>query len=103
MDSSMTAAGGTIHLSFPAMQAAEASLTRQLTGLRSRLAQLAGDLQPLVHSWSGEAQAAYLIQKQRWEAAADDLASMLAAITSALGSTTADYLATEGRIAAAFS
>jgi|SRR5690349_7874831 early secretory antigenic target protein ESAT-6 len=98
----MTAANGTIHLSFPAMQAAESSLTHQLTVLRSRLEQLAGDLQPLVHSWSGEAQAAYLVQKQRWEAAAADLATMLGAITSALGSTTADYLATESRIAAAF-
>jgi WXG100 family type VII secretion target len=77
-------------------------LTHQLTVLRSRLEQLAGDLQPLVHSWSGEAQAAYLVQKQRWEAAAADLATMLGAITSALGSTTADYLATESRIAAAF-
>ena len=99
----MAAADGTIHLSFPAMQAAEASLTHQLAGLRGRLEQLAGDLQPLVHSWSGEAQAAYIVQKQRWEAAAADLATMLGAITSALGSTTADYLATEGRIAAAFS
>ena len=63
----MAAADGTIHLSFPAMQAAEASLTHQLAGLRGRLEQLAGDLQPLVHSWSGEAQAAYVVQKQRWE------------------------------------
>ena len=55
-----------------------------------------------MHSWSGEAQAAYVVQKQRWEAAAADLATMLGAITAALGSTTADYLATEGRIAAAF-
>lgn len=85
------------------MQAAEASLTHQLAGLRSRLEQLAGDLQPLVHSWSGQAQAAYVVQKQRWEAAATDLATMLGAITAALGSTTADFLATESRIAAAFS
>lgn len=98
----MTAANGTIHLSFPAMQAAEASLTQQLNGLRSRLDHLVGDLQPLVHSWNGEAQAAYVVQKQRWEAAADDLATMLGAITTGLRNTTADYLATEGRIAAAF-
>lgn len=85
------------------MQTAEDSLTRQLTGLRSRPAQLAGHRQPLVHGWRSEAQAAYLVHSQGWEAAADDLASMLAAIISALGSTSADYLATEGRIAAAFS
>lgn len=99
----MAAADGTIHLSFPAMQAAEASLAHQLNGLRGRLDQLSGDLQPLVHSWSGEAQAAYVVQKQRWEVAATDLATMLGAITRALGTTTADFLATESRIAAAFS
>jgi uncharacterized protein YukE len=99
----MTGAYGTIHLSFPAVQAAEASLTHQLNGLRGRPEQLSGDRQPLVHSWSGQAQATHLVQKQRWEAAATDLATMPVAITTALGTTTAGFLATESRIAAAFS
>ena len=38
--------------------------------LRARLDQLEGDLQPLVQTWSGDAQAAYLIQKKQWEQAA---------------------------------
>jgi len=99
----MTVADGSIALSFSAMHAAEAQLSNNLSTLRARLEQLATDLQPLVHTWTGDAQAAYLIQKRQWEQAADDLARMLAAIVTGLNNTTTDYAGAQRRIVAAFS
>ncbi len=100
----MTAPGdGSIVLSFSAPQAAEAAVNSNLTKLRARLDQLEGDLQPLVSTWSGDAQVAYLIQKKQWEQAAQDLALMLQSIVLALGNTNTDYTDAQRRIVASFS
>lgn len=98
----MAPTDGPIRVRFPAIASAESSISHQLTVLRSRLTQLAGELQPLEQSRNGSAQSAYVQQKQRWESAADDLAAMLGAITAALRATGADDQATESRITAAF-
>jgi len=94
---------GTISLSFTALRAAESQLSDNLSTLRARLEQLEVELQPLVLSWTGEAQAAYLIQKKQWEQAADDLALMLGGIVTGLGNTNADYTGAQRSIVAAFS
>ena len=73
----MNTPDGSIALSFGALQTAESQLASNLSTLRARLEQLETELQPLVHTWTGDAQAAYLIQKKQWEQAADDLAIML--------------------------
>jgi early secretory antigenic target protein ESAT-6 len=99
----MSATNGSIALNFGAMQAAESHLNSNLSALRARLDQLAAELQPLVHTWSGDAQAAYLIQKRQWEQAADDMAAMLASIVTGLHNTTTDYASAQRRIVAAFS
>ena len=99
----MSTPDGSILLSFTALQSAESQLTGNLSTLRARLDQLEAELQPLVGSWSGDAQAAYLIQKRRWEQAADDLALMLQAIVNGLGNTNTDYTDAQRRIVAAFS
>lgn len=98
----MAPTDGTIHPSFPAIASAESSIGHQLSVLRSQLTELAGELRPLVQSWRGSARSADVQQKQRWEAAADDLATMLGAITAALRAPSAGYQATESRITAAF-
>ena len=79
----MSATDGSIALSFSALQSAESQLSSNLSALRARLDQLTAELQPLVQTWSGDAQAAYLVQKQQWEQAATDLATMLGAIVAA--------------------
>ena len=94
---------GSIVLSFSALQSAEAAINSNLTKLRARLDQLEGDLQPLVSTWSGDAQAAYLLQKKQWEQAAQDLALMLQSIVLALGNTNTDYIDAQRRIVASFS
>lgn len=99
----MSAPDGSIALSFGALQSAESQLAGNLSALRARLDQLTAELQPLVQTWSGDAQAAYLVQKQQWEQAAADLATMLGAIVAGLGNTNTDYLGAQNRIVAAFS
>ena len=100
----MTSPGdGSIVLSFSALHAAAAAISGNLTKLRARLDQLEGDLQQLVATWSGDAQAAYLIQKKQWEQAAQDLAVMLQSIVIALGNTNTDYTSAQRRIVASFS
>lgn len=99
----MNTPDGSIALSFGALQAAESQLASNLSKLRARLEQLETELQPLVLSWSGDAQAAYLIQKKQWEQAADDLARMLGALVTGLNTTNTDYAGAQRRIVAAFS
>jgi WXG100 family type VII secretion target len=99
----MSATDGSIALSFSALQSAESQLSSNLSALRARLDQLTAELQPLVQTWSGDAQAAYLVQKQQWEIAAEDLARMLGAIVVGLNNTNTDYLGAQNRIVAAFS
>jgi WXG100 family type VII secretion target len=99
----MSATDGSIALSFSALQSAESQLSGNLAALRARLDQLSAELQPLVQTWSGDAQAAYLIQKQQWEQAAADLATMLGTIVAGLNNTNNDYLGAQNRIVAAFS
>jgi WXG100 family type VII secretion target len=99
----MSSPEGTISLNFGALQAAESQLSGNLSTLRARLEQLEAELQPLVQSWTGEAQAAYLIQKRQWEQAADDLALMLGGIVTGLGNTNSDYTGAQRSIVAAFS
>ena len=99
----MVATESSIALSFSALQSAHTQLSANLSALRSRLDRLAADLQPLVQSWSGDAQVAHLVQKRQWEQAADDLARMLTAIVTGLASTSADYTDAQRHIVAAFS
>ena len=99
----MSVSDGSIALSFTALQSAESQLSGNLSTLRSRLAQLEAELTPLVQSWSGDAQVAYLVQKRQWEQAADDLAMMLGAIVTGLNNTNTDFSGTQRRIVAAFS
>ena len=99
----MSSADGTISLSFGALQAAESQLTGNLATLRARLEQLESELAPLMQSWTGDAQAAYLIQKRQWEQAADDLALMLGGIVTGLANTNSDYTSAQRSIVTAFS
>ena len=99
----MNTPDGSIALSFGALQTAESQLAGNLSTLRARLEQLETELQPLVHTWTGDAQAAYLIQKKQQEQAADDLAIMLSAIVTGLNTTNTDCAGAQRRIVAAFS
>ena len=95
---------GSIALSFTALQSAESQFSGNLSTLRSSARATRGRAATrCVQSWTGDAQAAYLVQKRQWEQAADDLAMMLGAIVTGLNNTSTDFSGTQRRIVAAFS
>jgi WXG100 family type VII secretion target len=80
---------------FAAMQQAAADIQSAINKLNSDLDQLESDAQPLVSTWTGEAQQAYFQRQQMWSNAAKDLTQMLQAIQKALVDSTSDYHSTE--------
>lgn len=80
---------------FAAMQQAAADIQSGINKLTSDLDQLNSDAQPLVSTWSGEAQAAYFQRQTTWTNAANDLTQILRDIQRALVESTQDYSATE--------
>jgi 6 kDa early secretory antigenic target len=63
-------------------------LTRLLTELEGKAA-------PLVSTWDGEAQQAYLAKQTRWKADSDEITRILQAINRALEESIADYRSAE--------
>lgn len=65
--------------------------------LSAQLDQLEQAATPLVQTWSGQAQQAYLDRQATWRQASAELAGMLQAIKRALDESMADYQSTERR------
>lgn len=63
--------------------------------LVATLEQLEADLQPMVSSWTGTAQASYAQCKRNWDQAAEQLALLLNNIGSAVGTANENYQAAE--------
>lgn len=82
---------GTISVKFGSLAEGESALQTGVSQLNAKLEHLDSQLQPLVKSWSGDAQAAYVAQKQKWTQAATDLNSLLATIKTALGDANTNY------------
>jgi early secretory antigenic target protein ESAT-6 len=80
---------------FAAMQQAAADIQSAINKLNSDLDTLESDAQPLISTWSGEAQSAYFQRQQTWTNAANDLSQTLRAIQKALVDSTQDYTQTE--------
>jgi WXG100 family type VII secretion target len=86
---------GEIHVQFEALQAGQEGIQRTYSALTSVLSQLESDLQPMVESWSGAAQEAYLVRKKEWDDAAVGLSQVLDAIGKAVGVAHENYSAAE--------
>ena len=89
---------GTINVKFASLAAGEDALNSGVTNLQSKLTTLEAQLQPLVRSWSGDAQTAYLAQKQKWDTAASDLHQLLATIKNALADAHQNYRGADGAV-----
>ena len=80
------------------MWALPRALTATGSGLAGTAARISGQLEdlrrflaPLVTGWEGQAAAAYQAEQRRWDAAAADLAGVLAQIGVALGAANDSY------------
>jgi WXG100 family type VII secretion target len=85
---------GDIHIDFGALQAGQAGIQSTFARLQATLDELESGLQPMVDSWSGAAQEAYVVCKQQWEEAAAALAAVLQSISRAVTAAHDNYSAT---------
>lgn len=83
---------------FDALQSGAAGIDSTYARLTSTLQGLEADLQPMVASWSGAAQEAYLTCKKQWEDAANQLATLLNGIGKAVGQAHENYTSTENAV-----
>lgn len=84
-----------IKVTFGSLDTAEADLTAGHAAMGQRLADLKADIQPMISTWEGSAQAAYYAHQQQWDSAWDELTMALADFRRATGTANADYQAGE--------
>ncbi len=82
---------GEIHVQFESLASGQEGINRTFTALTGTLEQLESDLAPMVQSWSGAAQEAYLQCKKQWDDAAQALAQVLNTIGQAVGTAHDNY------------
>lgn len=74
-----------IKVTFGALDAARADVAGTASRITGRLEDLKRLLAPLVATWEGQAAEEYRTTQRKWDAAATDLAAVLAQIGLALG------------------
>jgi len=94
--------GAFMKVNFVALQDAVQDLNRGVSALDSKLSDLHRQAQPLVQTWSGDAQVAYNQRHEAWTKAATELKTVLINIQKALNASLEEYRRTEGDIAKSF-
>ncbi len=84
-----------IKVAFESLQAGQAGIHRTYSSLVSTLEDLENQLKPMISTWSGGAQEAYLTCKQEWDTAAANLSQVLNGIGQAVGQAHDNYQAAE--------
>jgi 6 kDa early secretory antigenic target len=74
-----------------AVASGEAEFQQVLHALRGQLGQLDADLRASLAQWTGDAQAAYQVAHAEWQAAANDMAGVLAWLQGVLGTAHQNY------------
>jgi WXG100 family type VII secretion target len=86
---------GEIHVRFESLATGQEGIRNNYAKLTATLEQLERDLQPMINSWSGVAQEAYLVCKKQWDDGALALARVLGNIGTAVGQAHENYTAAE--------
>jgi 6 kDa early secretory antigenic target len=86
-----------LKVNFGALEKASEDIQSGLNKMRQSLDTLESDAAKLVATWEGAAQDAYAARQRQWRAAANDLATMLGQIKSALDASKEHYFQTEQR------
>jgi len=82
---------GEIRVTFAELAAAQATVAGTAASVTAQLDDLKRELAPLVATWEGQAATDYAARQRRWDAAAADLAAVLARIGTALGQANEGY------------
>ena len=86
---------GEISVKFESLAAGEQGIRNNYAKLTATLDQLESDLQPMLSTWSGQAQESYLACKKQWDDAAQALSQVLNNIGQAVGQANQNYQAAE--------
>ena len=78
------------------------ALRHGFTAMDGRLDALEGELGPLRHDWSGQAQRAYLEAKHTWDTAIQEMLSLLEQTRGAVAASNLEYVAADTRGASHF-
>ena len=92
--------GSEIKVTFGALSAAQSDVSGTASRITTQMDDLRRFLAPMVASWQGEAAQDYQARQKQWDAAATDLASVLAQIGVALGAANDSYRQAENANAA---
>lgn len=84
-----------IKVTFGELQAAQQNITTVANTIDQTLQDLKSRLQPLVSTWEGDAQAAYLEHQRQWDEAAAGLQQVLSQIGIAVGRAAENYMEAE--------
>jgi WXG100 family type VII secretion target len=91
-----------IRVAHAGLERAADDLHAAVRRIDERLDRLAGELAPLRSDWSGEAQQAYELARQRWEQAMGEMRDVLASTGHQVAESNAAYRSADLRGAAAF-
>ena len=86
---------GEIKVQFESLASGEQGIRNNYAKLTGTLDQLESDLQPMINSWTGQAQESYLQCKKQWDEAALALSQVLNNIGKAVGQANQNYQAAE--------
>jgi WXG100 family type VII secretion target len=80
---------------FGSMAQGEADFASTYQQLQSTLSTLESQLQSSLNQWTGAAQAAYYVEKGKWDRAAADMATVVAQLGKAIGIANENYTSAE--------
>jgi WXG100 family type VII secretion target len=80
---------------FGSMAQGEADFASTYQQLHSTLTTLESQLQSSLSQWTGAAQAAYHVEKAKWDQAASDMAAVVAQLGKAIGIANENYTSAE--------
>jgi 6 kDa early secretory antigenic target len=91
----MSGNGHELLVQFGALEAASQNISKAINTMRAKLGELEAAARPMVDTWDGAAQAAYMQRQEMWRKSAEDITNILSQIKSALDASAQHYAATE--------
>ncbi len=86
---------GEIHVQFNSLESGAQAINNVYSRLTGTLEQLESDLKPMISTWNGGAQEAYLACKKQWDDAALALSQVLNSIGKAVQEAHSNYTSAE--------
>lgn len=84
------------------LDTAAQDLSRAVQQIDDRLNRLESELAPLRSDWTGNAQQAYIAAKAKWDAAMQEMKTLLADTSATVTQSNQEYMAADQRGAASF-